>query len=193
MEIHGPRSIGPPGKRLSRVEITVLAQLRRGPAHGYAILSDLRGQLGGWRIESGTLYPALRRLVERGLIKGKRLPQDERPDAIEYQLTPKGQRVLSMALQTLGSEMQMQDHFWHFLGGAARGDTASMLINQIARSRSPIGFAVMKQTCCGKNRSGESLDFLKEYRDYLQNELEWVSKRLEELREESEGKEVKEE
>jgi PadR family transcriptional regulator PadR len=184
--------MGPQGKRLSRVEIIVLAQLRRGPAHGYAILSILRGQLGGWRIESGTLYPALRRLVERGLIKGRRLPQDERPDAIEYQLTPKGEKILSMALRTLGSEMQMQDHFWHFLSGAARGDTATILIDQVTRNRSPIGFAVMKQTCCGKNRIGESLEFLREYKNYLQNELDWVSKRLENLKEESEVKEVKE-
>jgi DNA-binding PadR family transcriptional regulator len=185
--------MGPPGKRLSRVEIIILAQLRGGPAHGYAILSDLRVQLGGWRIESGTLYPALRRLVERGLIKGRILPQDERPDAIEYQLTPKGQKVLSMALRTLGSEMQMQDHFWHFLGGAARGDTATLLINQVTRNRSPIGFAVMKQSCCGKNRVDQSLEFLKEYKDYLQKELDWVSKRLENLNEEFEGKEVKKE
>ena len=186
--------MGPPGKRLSRVEIIVLAQLRRGPAHGYAILSDLRIQLGGWKIESGTLYPALRRLVERGFIKGRRLPQDERPDAIEYQLTPKGQKILSMALRTLGSEMQMQDHFWHFLGGAARGDTATLLIDQVTRSRSPIGFAVMKQTCCGKNQIGESLEFLKQYKEYLQNELDWVNKRLEDIKEEEpEGKEVKKE
>jgi DNA-binding PadR family transcriptional regulator len=185
--------MGPPGKRLSRVEIIVLAQLREGPAHGYAILSDLRLKLGGWKIESGTLYPALRRLVERGLIKGRHLPQDERPDAIEYQLTPKGQKILSMALRTLGSEMQMQDHFWHFLGGAVRGDTTTILIDQVMRNRSPIGFAVMKQTCCGKNRIDESLEFLKQYKDYLQNELNWVSKQLEDLKEEPRRQEVKEE
>jgi PadR family transcriptional regulator PadR len=182
--------MGPPGKRLSRVEILTLAQLRRGPAHGYAILSLLR-ESAGLKIESGTLYPALRRLAERGLIKGHRLPQDDRPDAIEYQLTSKGQRILSVALQSLGNEMRMQNQFWHFLSGAARADTASFLFNQVIRNPSPIGFAVMKQTCCRASHPEQSLEFLMEYREYLQNELEWVNERLESLRNEETIKEVK--
>jgi DNA-binding PadR family transcriptional regulator len=190
VEIQGSRGWGPPGKRLSRVEILVLAQLRREPAHGYAILGHLREQ-AGWKVESGTLYPALRRLVERGLIKGHRLPQDDKPDAIEYQLTPKGQKVLSLALQTLGSEMHMQDQFLHFLSGAARADTASILFNQVIRNPSPIGFAVMKHTCCGGTCSEQNLEFLVEYKEYLQKELQWVNKRLENLKNEKDAEEVK--
>jgi len=184
--------MGPPGKRLSRVEILILAQLRRQPAHGYAILAHIREQ-AGWEIESGTLYPALRRLVERGLIKGKRLEQDERPDAIEYQLTPKGERVLSIALQTLGTEMYKQDQFWHFLGGAVRGDTTSILFNQVMKRPSSIGFAIVKHSCCASNQPHETVEFLQQYKEYLQNELEWVDKKLTELKRTKTAKEVKSE
>lgn len=191
--MHGPRSMGPPGHRLSRVEVLVLAQLRRGPAHGYAILAGLREQLGGWKIESGTLYPALHRLVQRELIKGKKISQDERPDAIEYQLTAKGQKVLSFALQTLGSEMHKQDRFWHFLGESTRGETTGILFKQIMKSQSPIGFAAFKQTCCTPTCNGKGLEFLEQYKEYLQKELEWVNKRLKALNDVNPEEEVKKE
>ena len=185
--------MGSQGHRLSRVEVLILAQLRRGPAHGYAILAGLREELGGWRIESGTLYPALRRLVQRDLIKGKRISQDERPDAIEYQLTAKGQKVLSIALQTLGSEMHKQDKFWHFLGESTRGETTGIIFEHIMKNQSPIGFAAMKRNCCTPTCSRKGLEFLKQYKEYLQNELEWVNQRLQALKDMTPDEEVKKE
>ena len=179
--------------RLSRVEILVLAQLRRGPAHGYAILSDLQEHLGGRKIKSGTLYPALRRLVHRGFIKGKKLRQEERPDAIEYQLTAKGQKVLTFALRTMGSEMHKQDRFWHFLGETTRGETTGIVFDHVMKSRSPIGFAAMKRTCSTPLRSGKRLEFLKQYKEYLQGELDWVNKHLADLKKDSSEEEVKNE
>jgi DNA-binding PadR family transcriptional regulator len=185
--------MGPPGHRLSRVEILVLAQLRRGPAHGYAILAGLREQLGGWKIESGTLYPALRRLVHRELIRGKKVLQEDRPDAIEYQLTSKGQKVLSYALQHLGGEMQKQDSFWFFLSDSTRGETTKILYDQVMESRSPIGFAYMRQSCCSPTCNGKSLEFLLHYKEYLQGELEWVNKHLKVLKDSTPEEEVKNE
>ncbi|MHA2302687.1 MAG: PadR family transcriptional regulator [Candidatus Thorarchaeota archaeon] len=111
MEFPGPRRMGPPRKSISRVELLILAQLRQAPAHGYAILSGLKEQLG-MLLKSGTLYPALRRLSKRGLIKGKRVRQEVRPDAIEYVITPRGEKVLTRVLQHMGGEMHMQDKFW---------------------------------------------------------------------------------
>jgi len=185
--------MGTHGSRLSRVEILVLAQLRRRPAHGYAILSGLQEELGGRKIKSGTLYPALRRLVHRGFIKGKKLRQEDRPDAIEYQLTAKGQKVLTYALRTLGSEMHKQDRFWHFLGESTRGETTRIVFEQIMKSQSPIGFAALKRTCCTPTCNGKGIEFLEQYKEYLQNELEWVSKRLQDLKDDTSKKEVKNE
>ena len=185
--------MGPRGHRLSRVEILVLAQLRRGPSHGYAILSGLQEELGGWKLKSGTLYPALRRLLHRGLIKGRKVRQEERPDAIEYQLTAKGQKILTHALQTLGSEMHKQDSFWFFLSDSTRGETTKILFDQVMENRSPIGFAYMKQSCCTPTCNGKSVEFLKKYKEHLLGELEWVNKHLEGLKDETSGKEVKKE
>ncbi len=184
--------MGRRGRRLSRVEILVLAQLRRKPAHGYAILSGFEEQLGGWKIKSGTLYPALRRLVHRGLIKGKKVLQEERPDAIEYQLTAKGQKILTHALQTLGNEMHKQDSFWYFLSDSTRGETTQILFDQVMENRSPIGFAYMKRSC-SPTCSGKNLKFLTQYKEHLLEELDWVNKHLDELKDCTPKKEVKKE
>ncbi|MGY5879924.1 MAG: PadR family transcriptional regulator [Candidatus Thorarchaeota archaeon] len=192
MELHGPRSLGQRGRSLSRVEILILAQLRRKPAHGYAILSGLEEQLGGWKIKSGTLYPALRRLVHRGLIKGKKVLQEERPDAIEYQLTAKGQKILTHVLQTLGNEMHKQDSFWFFLSDSTRGETTQILFDQVMENRSPTGFAYMKRSC-SPTCSGKNLKFLKQYKEHLLEELDWVNKHLAELKDDTPSKEVKKE
>jgi len=184
--------MGPEGRRLSRVEVLILAQLRRKPAHGYAILSGLQEQLGGWEIKSGTLYPALRRLVHRGLIKGKKVYQEDRPDAIEYQLTEKGQKVLTHALLHLGDEMHKQDSFWFFLSDSTRGETTQVLFDQVMENRSPIGFAYMKRSCSPKC-SGKNLEFLMQYKEHLLEELDWVNKHLSELKGDTSSKEVKKE
>jgi PadR family transcriptional regulator PadR len=183
--------MGPPGRRLSRVEVLVLAQLRRGPAHGYAILSGLQDQLGGREIKSGTLYPALRRLVHRGLIKGKKVQQEDRPDAIEYQLTDKGQKVLTHALMHLGDEMQKQDNFWFFLSDSTRGETTKFLFDTVMENQSPIGFAYMRRSFCSPTCEGKNLEYLLRYKEYLQGELEWVNRHLKELKEVTSDKEVK--
>ncbi|MHA1925201.1 MAG: PadR family transcriptional regulator [Candidatus Thorarchaeota archaeon] len=181
--------MGPPRKSISRVELLILAQLRQGPAHGYAILSGLKEQLG-MMLKSGTLYPALRRLSRRGLIKGKRVRQEVRPDAIEYALTQRGEKVLTRVLQHMGGEMHMQDKFWGFLGEAARGETATILIDHAKRHKSPIAFAALKRAGWAPGRFAMREDFLREYREYLKNELTWVSQRLGELESEEEEWEV---
>ncbi len=77
-------------------DILVLKTLSWGPAHGYAISRWIRQAAGGdLRIEEGALYPALRRLEERGLIASEwqRLEKSGR-DARVYRLTESGERSL---------------------------------------------------------------------------------------------------
>lgn len=154
------------------------------------IIQGLRQNLEGWTIKSGTVYPALHRLVELDLIVGEEVEQDDRPDAIEYQLTPKGQRVLKEALHSLGSEFRVQDSFWRFLGATAPRDVSDTILQWSVRERSPMGFAFMKRHCRGPHGGCNSkhLDFLKKYREYLHQELEWVDTQLTEMKD-SEKKE----
>jgi DNA-binding PadR family transcriptional regulator len=70
--------------------------LAEGPKHGYAITRDVE-QLTGSRLGPGTLYGALSRLEERGLIEA--LPADDRRRP--YRLTATGSAALAEQLHTL--------------------------------------------------------------------------------------------
>ena len=54
-----------------RLDALLLAVIEGGPVHGYAIVERLRDRTdGAVALEGGTLYPALRRLEESGLVEG---------------------------------------------------------------------------------------------------------------------------
>jgi PadR family transcriptional regulator, regulatory protein PadR len=52
------------------VELLIAGVLRSGPAHGYAIITALRGRSNGeFDLAEGTIYPALHRLERSGLVE----------------------------------------------------------------------------------------------------------------------------
>ena len=68
------------GTRVSPVQLLILAALKQKPAHGYVILQLLQDRMGeGWKVKSGTLYPALRTLEDKGFIEGTEVPQEGKP------------------------------------------------------------------------------------------------------------------
>jgi PadR family transcriptional regulator PadR len=78
------------------LDLLLLASLERGPQHGYAIIEWLgqrsRGEL---KLAAGTLYPALHRLEDDGLLRGAwHTPAGERRRRV-YSLTRKGQRAIA--------------------------------------------------------------------------------------------------
>jgi DNA-binding PadR family transcriptional regulator len=70
--------------------LLVLASLAEGAKHGYAITSDIAEQ-AGVTLGPGTLYAALGRLEDRGLIEGLPAEGRRRP----YRLTAAGAAELS--------------------------------------------------------------------------------------------------
>ena len=73
----------------------LLASLEAGPRHGYAIMEALRaGSSGQFDLPTGTIYPALRRLEQAGLIRGTWSEAGGRRRRV-YDLTPAGQRTLA--------------------------------------------------------------------------------------------------
>lgn len=76
--------------RWSDPPLLVLASLADGPRHGYAITQDVAAQTGV-RLGPGTLYGAISRLEERGLIEA--LPPEDRRRP--YRLTAAGELVLA--------------------------------------------------------------------------------------------------
>ena len=71
-----------------------------GPLHGYAIASRLEQVSGGaLQLNMGTLYPALMRLEQRGLLRGTWGTTDNNRKARFYALTPAGRRQLAKEKQ----------------------------------------------------------------------------------------------
>ena len=67
-----------------------------GPRHGYAIAERLdRVSAGALRLNMGTLYPALMRLEQRGLLKGTWGTTENNRRARFYAITPAGRRELA--------------------------------------------------------------------------------------------------
>ena len=71
-----------------------------GSLHGYAIASRLEQVSGGaLQLNMGTLYPALMRLEQRGLLRGAWGTTDTNRKARFYALTPAGRRQLTKEKQ----------------------------------------------------------------------------------------------
>lgn len=58
------------GSGKNNVDLMLMGVLRRGPAHGYAIIAALRERSDGeFDFAEGTIYPALHRLERAGLVE----------------------------------------------------------------------------------------------------------------------------
>ena len=84
---------------LRPVEFEILLTLAHGERHGYAILQETEARSeGALHLETGTMYRALRRLVQGGLVAPTaRRPLDGSDDERRryYAITPPGLRVAS--------------------------------------------------------------------------------------------------
>lgn len=111
-----PRSDLPQGT----LDMLILQVAAAGPIHGYAIAQRLR-QISRevLQVPQGSLYPALHRLENRGLLTAEWQPSETGRDAKFYKLTRKGRSYLRAEAEN-----------WERLSGAigmvmrtARGDT----------------------------------------------------------------------
>ena len=69
-------------------EVMFFLALKDGPAYGYELATRFKKMTRGHiRVSFGTIYPFLRRMERRGIIKSTR---EERSGRVYYALTPKG-------------------------------------------------------------------------------------------------------
>ena len=73
--------------------ILILTSLADWPKHGYALIKDIEG-FAGVKLGAGTLYSALAKLEQAGLVEA--LPADERRRP--YQITAAGREFLYQRL-----------------------------------------------------------------------------------------------
>jgi len=72
-----------------------------GPLHGYAIAARLEQvSRGALQLNMGTLYPALMRLEQRGLVRGNWDTTDTNRKARFYAITAAGRRQLAKERQS---------------------------------------------------------------------------------------------
>lgn len=80
----------------SNPALLILASLAGGDKHGYAMMEDIQ-TMTGVRLGAGTLYGAITRLEQAGLVEA--LPADERRRP--YRLTAQGATLLQQTLAEL--------------------------------------------------------------------------------------------
>jgi PadR family transcriptional regulator PadR len=78
------------------LDMLILQTLRWGPQHGYGISQAIRAGSGEiLQVETGSLYPALHRLVKQGWIKSEWGVSENKQRAKYYRLTPAGKKQLT--------------------------------------------------------------------------------------------------
>ena len=87
--------------RFAEPSLLILVSLSDGPKHGYAIMQDVE-QGTGRPMGAGTLYAALARLEERGLVEPLTPVDRRRP----YRLTAVGATMLAEQLRGLSAFAQ---------------------------------------------------------------------------------------
>jgi DNA-binding PadR family transcriptional regulator len=92
------RPDGEETKPLSEPVLLILLSLLDQPRHGYALLKDIQNlSHGRVRMSTGTLYGALRRLLEEEWIE-RFEQEDTSRDKQAYRLTPVGRKQLQLEL-----------------------------------------------------------------------------------------------
>jgi DNA-binding PadR family transcriptional regulator len=82
--------------RMNDPPVLILTSLASGEKHGHALLLDIE-EFAGVRLGPGTLYGAISRLEQRGLIEAVGSPGRTRP----YRLTTAGSEALEATLAEL--------------------------------------------------------------------------------------------
>lgn len=96
MTLHTTRDSIPPGT----LDMLVLQTLARGrELHGFQIAEAIQLTSNEvLRVEEGSLYPALQRMLVKGWIQGEWSRTDENRRARYYRLTPAGRRQLAQEI-----------------------------------------------------------------------------------------------
>ncbi len=96
------------------IQLCLLALLAKEEKYGFQILHELRERSNGFfDLKEGTLYPALRRLEERGFVESHWLEPESGMPRKYYRLTDRGRVALQEALaiwdrMTAGAERVLE-------------------------------------------------------------------------------------
>jgi DNA-binding PadR family transcriptional regulator len=93
---------------MSYIEILILRNLSRRPAHGYELRKRVEA-VTGVVLNNNSLYPALRRFEEAGAVTRTAYPQQGRPAKLVYELTDVGRQLMHDMLAELPPDQADDD------------------------------------------------------------------------------------
>ncbi len=97
------------------LDMIVLAALAPGPAHGYAIIEEIKRRSGeAFALPEGTVYPALHRLEHAGLLSSRWVMAESGRRRRIYALTGQGPRALA-------EQRAVWERFAGAIGGLLKG------------------------------------------------------------------------
>ncbi len=89
----------PKGMKVGAVSLWLLLLLSERPMYGYEIIKELEKRFSGyWKPKTGTIYPALEKLEQNGLVTSRIEFREDVPDRKHYAMTDKGQMELSQSM-----------------------------------------------------------------------------------------------
>jgi transcriptional regulator len=78
------------------LDMIVLAALAAGPAHGYAVIEEIKRRSGqAFNLPEGTVYPVLHRLEQAGLLASRWVTAESGRRRRVYSLTRRGDRAFA--------------------------------------------------------------------------------------------------
>jgi PadR family transcriptional regulator, regulatory protein PadR len=99
------------------LDLIMLAALAAGPAHGYAIIEAIKRKSGqAFDLPEGTIYPALHRLEQTGLLSSRWTTAESGRKRRVYALTSRGHRALA-------ERSAVWERFSAAIGGLLEGTT----------------------------------------------------------------------
>ena len=82
--------------RRGSVKVLILGLLQEKPMYGYQLAKELRQRSKGYfEFKEGTLYPALHRMENEGLVRGEWQVVEQGPSRKYYHLTQEGREQLT--------------------------------------------------------------------------------------------------
>lgn len=100
------------------LDLIILQTLRWGPQHGYGVSHAINaGSQDAFKVETGSLYPALHRLEKQGWIASEWKTSDNNQRAKYYRLTAAGRKQLAseqsrwaQLVDAMAALMKPRDH-----------------------------------------------------------------------------------
>ncbi len=177
------------GRRAGVLELAILGLLQDAPMHGYELRKRLNAVMGSFRaISYGSLYPALRELLDRGLIAEAGTADASAPvlsgrrARITYELTAEGKDRFADLVSRTGPEAWEDEAFGvHMAFFAVTPAEVRMRILEGRRSRMEERLSNLRSSVVRNRERIDSytLALQRHGQDSVEREVRWLSELIE--------------